>query len=99
MIVHLLPEAIVDLETVGDYIALDNPRRAVTFIQELRDRCLSLADMPCAFPVVPRYERFGIRHRVYGNYQIFYRVVESDERIDIVHIPHSARNYAAILFP
>ncbi|AJP56679.1 plasmid stabilization protein [Pandoraea vervacti] len=99
MIVHLLPEAIVDLETVGDYIALDNPRRAVTFIQELRDKCLSLADMPYAFPVVPRYERFGIRHRVYGNYQIFYRVVESDERIDIVHILHSARNYAAILFP
>ncbi|UVA80748.1 type II toxin-antitoxin system RelE/ParE family toxin [Pandoraea commovens] len=99
MIVHLLPEAIVDLETVGDYIALDNPRRAVAFIQELRDRCLSLADMPYAFPVVPRYERFGIRHRVYGNYQIFYRVVESDERIDIVHILHSARNYAAILFP
>ncbi len=99
MIVHLLPEAIVDLETVGDYIALDIPRRAVTFIQELRDKCLSLADMPYAFPVVPRYERFGIRHRVYGNYQIFYRVVESDERIDIVHILHSARNYAAILFP
>ncbi|MFK0378866.1 type II toxin-antitoxin system RelE/ParE family toxin [Pandoraea sp. NPDC090278] len=99
MIVHLLPEAIVDLETVGDYIALDNPRRAVTFIQELRDKCLSLTDMPYAFPVVPRYERLGIRHRVYGNYQIFYRVVESDERIDIVHILHSARNYAAILFP
>ncbi|VVD85798.1 type II toxin-antitoxin system RelE/ParE family toxin [Pandoraea anhela] len=99
MIVHLLPEAIVDLENVGDYIALDNPRRAVTFIQELRDKCLSLADMPYAFPVVPRYERFGIRHRVYGNYQIFYRVVESDARIDIVHILHSARNYAAILFP
>ncbi|AJC16511.1 type II toxin-antitoxin system RelE/ParE family toxin [Pandoraea sputorum] len=99
MIVHLLPEAIVDLENVGDYIALDNPRRAVTFIQELRDKCLSLADMPYAFPVVPRYERFGIRHRIYGNYQIFYRVVESDERIDIVHILHSARNYAAILFP
>lgn len=99
MIVHLLPEAIVDLENVGDHIALDNPRRAVTFIQELRDKCLSLADMPYAFPVVPRYERFGIRHRVYGNYQIFYRVVESDERIDIVHILHSARNYAAILFP
>ncbi|AJC17995.1 type II toxin-antitoxin system RelE/ParE family toxin [Pandoraea sputorum] len=99
MIVHLLPEAIVDLENVGDYIALDNPRRAVTFIQELRDKCLSLADMPYAFPIVPRYERFGIRHRIYGNYQIFYRVVESDERIDIVHILHSARNYAAILFP
>ncbi|VVE42462.1 plasmid stabilization protein [Pandoraea horticolens] len=99
MIVHLLPEAILDLETIGDYIAQDNPRRAVTFIQELRDKCLSLADMPLAFPVVPRYERYGIHHRVYGNYQIFYRVIESDDRIDVVHTLHSARNYAAILFP
>ncbi|VVE44461.1 type II toxin-antitoxin system RelE/ParE family toxin [Pandoraea soli] len=99
MIVHLLPEAIVDLETIGDYIARDNPRRAVTFIQELRDKCLSLAEMALAFPVVPRYERYGVRHRVYGNYQIFYRVIESDNRIDVVHVLHSARNYAAILFP
>ncbi|MCI3206468.1 MULTISPECIES: type II toxin-antitoxin system RelE/ParE family toxin [Pandoraea] len=98
MIVHLLPEAVVDLETIGDYTALDNPRRALTSTQELRDKCVSLAEMPFAFPVVSRYERFGIRHCVYGNYQIFYRVVESDERIDVVHILHSARNYAAILF-
>lgn len=38
MIVHLLPDAIVDLETIGDYIAPDNPRRALTFIQERRDK-------------------------------------------------------------
>lgn len=60
---------------------------------------MSLAEMPFALPVVPRDERFGIRHRVYGNYQIFYRVVESDERTDAVHLLYSARNYAAILFP
>ncbi|VVE19604.1 plasmid stabilization protein [Pandoraea iniqua] len=99
MIVHILPEAISDLESIGDYIALDNPGRAITFIQELRAKCLDLPDMPLAFPLVPRYERYGIRHRVHGNYQIFYRVIESKERVDVVHIIHSARNYAAILFP
>lgn len=99
MIVRLLPAAETELEDIGDYIARDNPRRAVSFVRELRDKCMSLADMPLAFPLVPRYEDRGVRHRVHGHYQIFYRVVgQPAERIDVIHIMHSARNYAAILF-
>jgi plasmid stabilization system protein ParE len=48
---------------------------------------------------VPRYEDRGVRHRVHGGHQIFYRVVgEPPERVDIIHILHSAHNYAAVLF-
>lgn len=32
MIVHLSAEAEYDLETIGDYIARDNPGRAITFL-------------------------------------------------------------------
>ncbi|CAG9165409.1 type II toxin-antitoxin system RelE/ParE family toxin [Cupriavidus pinatubonensis] len=99
IVVHLTPLAEAELEAIADYIARDNPRRALSFVQELRDRCLSLADMPLAFPLVPRYEDRGIRHRVHGNYQIFYRVVGGPPaRIDVLHVLHSARNYAALLF-
>ena len=31
-----------DLAAIGDYIALHNPFRAVTFIQELRRDCMEL---------------------------------------------------------
>ena len=31
-----LPAAIADLEGIGDYIARDNPRRAISFVAELR---------------------------------------------------------------
>jgi len=97
--VHLAPLAEAELEAIADYIARDDPARALTFVQELRARCLSLADLPLAWPLVPRYEARGIRHRVHGNYQIFYRVVgDPVERIDVLHILHSARNYAALLF-
>ncbi|RDK07239.1 type II toxin-antitoxin system RelE/ParE family toxin [Cupriavidus lacunae] len=99
IVVRLTPLAEAELEAIADYIARDNPRRALSFVQELRDRCLSLADMPLAFPLVPRYEARGIRHRVHGNYQIFYRVVgDPPSRIDVLHVLHSARNYAALLF-
>jgi len=55
--------------------------------------------MPLAFPLVPRYEHMGVRHRAHGNYQIFYRTVGEPARIDVLHVLHGARDYAAILFP
>ncbi len=97
MIVHLTAEAEYDLETIGDYIARDNPARALSFLQELRSKCLGLADMPERFPLVPRYETAGIRRCVHGDYLIFYRVER--EKVVIIHILHGAQNYGAILFP
>lgn len=97
MIVHLTAEAEYDLEAIGDYIARDNPARAVSFLQELRAKCLGLADMPERFPLVPRYETAGVRRRVHGDYLIFYRV--EPDKVVIIHILHGTQNYGAILFP
>ena len=97
MIVHLTAAAESDLETIGDYIARDNPARALSFIRELRTRCLELADFPESFPLVARYERHEVRHRVHRNYLVFYRV-EGDQ-VTVLHILHGAMDYEAILFP
>jgi len=43
---HFLPQAEIDLEEVGDYIALDKPRRAVSFIGEILQHCEKIADGP-----------------------------------------------------
>lgn len=92
-----MPKAEADLVAIGDYIAADNPGRAVTFIDELLDSCLGLADMPRGFPLVPRYERHGIRRRNHDRYAIFYRI--EGELIQVLHIAHGAQDYARILFP
>lgn len=65
-------------------------------MQELRERCYELADLPRAYPLVPRYEHRGIRRRLFGDYLILYRV--ADRKIEIVRILHGARDYEAILF-
>ena len=96
MIVLYADEAEADLERIGDFIALDNPPRAVTLVREITRRCEKLANMPRAFPLVPRYENSGIRRRPYGSYLIFYRVGE--ERVEVLHILHGAQDYEAILF-
>jgi len=97
MIVVISAAAEADLEGIGDWIAEDSPNRAVTFVRGMRERCLSLADFPRMFPLVPRYEHMGLRRRPYGDYLIFYRVGE--DVIDIVRIIHGARDYEEILFP
>jgi plasmid stabilization system protein ParE len=68
----------------GDYGGGDNPNRAVSFVEELLDRCLGLADTPRAYSLVPRYERFGIRRCVHGDYLIFDRL--QPEQIEVIHV-------------
>ena len=97
MIVELTAEAERDLEKVGDWIAGNNPAVAERFVNELLAACLALADFPERFPLVPRYERHRIRHRVHGNYLIFYRV-ESD-KVVAVHVLHGAMDYSGLLLP
>lgn len=89
-------EAEHDLEQIADYIAKDNPRRALSFIIELRGKCESLSETAASFPLMPRYERYGIRRRIHGNYLVFYRVTA--DQVQIIHIMHGARDYAALLF-
>ena len=43
---HLTPQAEIDLEEIGDYIALDNPKRAVSFVREIRQHCEKIAEGP-----------------------------------------------------
>ncbi len=97
MNVVLTKAAEADLEAIGDWIAADNPSRALTFIVELRQCCEALADAPRGFPVVPRYEHAGVRRRAFRDYLIFYRVF--NDTIEVLHVLHGARDYAPILFP
>jgi plasmid stabilization system protein ParE len=97
MIVTITEEAERDLEVIGDYIALDDPVRAIGFISELREKCLTLAELPERFPLVVRFEAQGVRRRVHGNYLIFYRIER--EQVVVLHILHGAQDYGATLFP
>ena len=87
-----------DLIAIGSFIRPHNPERAATFVDELLDRCHALADIPRAYPLIPRYEKWGIRRRcVHRDYLIFYRVHE--ESIEVIHILNGSQDYEAWLFP
>lgn len=90
MKVRFSRRALNDLQHIGDYIAADNPARAVSFINELELAARRLAELPRTYPVVHMSRRGEIRGKSYGNYLILYAIV--DESILIQHILHSARN-------
>ena len=96
MRVVITAAAKADLLAIRRYIEADNPTRALSFVEELLNRCLALADTPRAYPLVPRYERFGIRRCVHGDDLIFYRL--QPEPIEVIHVLQGARDIEAILF-
>jgi plasmid stabilization system protein ParE len=86
-----------DLLDIGDYIAKDNPSRALSFIDELEERCMALEDFPHAYPILARRLESNIRRLVHGNYSVFYSVVGNS--VSIIHILNSAMDYERVLFP
>ena len=95
MRVQFSDDAKADLLEIEAYIAADNPRRALTFIGELRERCRSLSRLPFAFPVVRLRSGVELRRRSYASYNIFYRV--KDETVVITRVLHGARDYSRLL--
>jgi toxin ParE1/3/4 len=78
-----------DLEEIGDYIARDNPGRAVSFIHEIREHCLKITAYPEAAPLRPKLGE-GIRIVPFGRYLIFYTIHADSVRVE--RIIHGARN-------
>ena len=53
----LADSAWMDLESIGDYIALDSPRYASEFIESILNHFHILYDFPKAGRVVPEFEQ------------------------------------------
>ncbi|UVK52049.1 type II toxin-antitoxin system RelE/ParE family toxin [Mesorhizobium sp. AR02] len=89
---RLLPQAAVDLEGIGDYIASHNPNAAVRFVDALERRWNLLTLHP--FSGAPRDDIApGIRHLVVGDYLTLYRV--AGDAIEILRVLHGHRNIEA----
>ena len=81
------PLAEQDIEAIGDYIAQDNPHRAITFIAELRSQCAKIASSPKACRLRLELGE-NIRSCAFGNYVIFFQV--NMETLCVVRVLHSA---------
>ncbi len=87
MRVEWTTRALRTLDGIGDYIAKDNPQRAVSFTHEL----FRQVDRLARFPHIGRPgERPDVREfMVHRNYLVSYRVRR--DKVEILDIWHSAR--------
>ena len=83
------PAAEQDLEAIADYIASDNPRRALSFVRELRAQCERIARNPAGYRLRPELGH-RIRSCAYGHYVIFFE--SGDDRVAIVRVLHGTRD-------
>lgn len=86
------PMAREDLRGIVRYIGKDNPTRAKSFGQELRDKAKSLAQHPelgrQGRPGLPEWLRELVVH---PNYIIFYRVLDEAGSVEILRVKHAAQ--------
>ncbi len=89
MKVTFSPAAEADLTGIAIFIAQDNPKRALTFVDELESKCDVLGRAPGIGTSRPELGE-GIRVLPHGRYLIFYR--EANKGLRIERITHSSRD-------
>lgn len=95
MTLFIRPAAQADLIEIGDYIAIDNPDRALSFIAEFEALIFSaIAVRPASFPARPDLGE-GLRVARHYRYLVFF--THKSERIEVLRILHAARALQSLL--
>lgn len=89
MPVEFTPEAQQDLFDIARFVAVDNPRRAASFIDEMDIAIRNLDEMPDRHPTVWETGAGPIRRTPFRAYVTFYRVESG--KVVILRIVHGAR--------
>jgi len=74
-----------DIEQIGDYIAKDNPRRALNFVKTLYKQCEKIVQSPLLYRLHPELDK-NIRACIYRKYIIFFQC--NDNEFLIVRVLH-----------
>ena len=85
-----------DLDEIAGYIAQDNPRRAVTFVQEIRTKFTGILRDPLLYQLRPDIGDEA-RLATIGNYAILFRVIGEVVRIE--RVAYGGRDLPAMLDP
>jgi toxin ParE1/3/4 len=92
----ILPAARRDLIEIGDFIALDNPERALSFVAEIEAKMTVIAERPDGFPARDDL-RAGLRAAHHRRYPIFF--LQAAEEIRVVRVLHVARDLLRMFDP
>ncbi|MBV8213724.1 MAG: type II toxin-antitoxin system RelE/ParE family toxin [Verrucomicrobia bacterium] len=78
-----------DLDSIVQYVAVDNPTAAEKLGLELIDVAMSLETLPYRGTQVRKNQ--NVRKLIHSNYVITYRIVESNQTVQVLGFTHCAR--------
>ena len=73
-----------DLDTIAEHIAQDNPSRAVSFIQEIREKFRVIGQNPLGYRLHPEIGD-DARMALVGRYVVLFHIVNDIARIVTFH--------------
>lgn len=83
-------EAVREARSIRRLVAIDHPRRALTWRRELVERVDILRTYPRAGRVVPEFGIENLRELVFGNYRIWYIVTPG--KVEILRLWDARRD-------
>lgn len=92
-LVNITSRAARDLAHLYGSINARNSEAALNWYRGLKAAVLSLQRQPNRCPVTPENDK--LRHLLYGHkphiYRVIYRVMEGQQRVEVLHIRHGVR--------
>lgn len=83
-----------DLDSIAEFIAQDNPQRAVTFIREIRQKIHRIGEQPLLHQLRPEIGE-SARLAVVGRYVILFRIL--DDAVRIERVVYGGRDLPSLL--
>lgn len=86
-------KAVGHLRTIHEFIARDSKTYSFRFLKALIKSTAKLEISPRCGRIVPEFEMHGFREVIYQNYRIVYRIRDDNERVEILAVIHSSRDF------
>ena len=90
------PRAYADLEAIGSYYAQSAPGYAEVLVRKLVQITERLRNFPASGRIVPEIGDENMREVIYRNYRVIYMHLPEDERVEVLTVFHSSRQFGAL---
>jgi len=83
--------AVVQLETIHNYLAQTSPEYARRIVDRLTKRSIQIGSFPFSGRMVPEYELNEVRELIEGSYRIIYLVKDDENQLEVLAVIHTSR--------
>ena len=89
--------ALDDLRAISSFLDRISPLLARRFEERITTAVGQLSEFPASGRIVPEHNATDIRELIIGPHRLIYRLIQDDERLDLVRILHARQDLTRLL--